>query len=593
MYVCSYVRITYSVANYSIDFIATELRFQPPPTCPANHVPRLKLIEDISSAILNSDVTPTIGTTVTIRGIGGIGKSTIAKALCHHPLIKEHFVNGFLWISFTPQLPNPMTMLSEIYQRLTGKCAIVNVSVLESEIKLLVCSPSCKLLVILDDVWEAKDAMVFVDVFSSCKTILTTRKMNINAKIPPVMCFDIEPMTIDESVKLLTLQIVEVETLHATDVSRIEELAKDLHCWPLLLNLVHGQMYYHCIEWNESPQDAILKVQQKLFDKGLTAFDPEDQLEASRENAVRASITASLELVTNDEEIVLFNVASSVAGFGLYTFKDVLPVGLKMDPKQFEKYTRNLWCHGLISLEDVTFPGMITKIPCIGIHEVIAQYINENMSDKFYLSGFKTLNPFLDLFYDEYFNTDVATNVGQLFLSLTDAIRIPYCIRLLIICAKIYRIAYFNMLHQLVDQNIQLLQYNDFIHSSQLPSLNHMHRTIKEDCKTIHSLLADGKYNEAIMWAKQYFDNHPWKLTFETIITNFNILLDSCKNSFNHQVTSTIQDHITHFNESFESFNEMQKRTTVYIFGYKHVQYLVNAAASDDDVRHYLKCSTL
>ena len=574
--------------------VTTELQYQPPPTCPAYHVPRVELLKEISSAILNSDVTPTIGTTVTIRGIGGIGKSTIAKALCHHPLIKEHFVNGFLWISLTPPLPNTMTMLNEIYQRLTGKCATVNVSVLESEIKLLVCSPSCKLLVILDDVWETKDAMVFVDVFSNCKTILTTRKMNINAKIPPVMCFDIEPMTIDESVKLLTLQIVEVETLHVTDVSRIEELAKDLHCWPLLLNLVHGQLYCHCVEWNEPPQDAILKVQQKLFDNGLTAFDPEDQIEVSRENAVRASITASLELVAKNEEIVLFNVASSIAGFGLYTFKNVLQVGLQMDPKQFDKYTRNLWCHGLISFEDVTFPGMITKIPCIGIHEVIAHYINENMPDEFYFSVYKIGYVFMDLFYDEYFNTDVATNVGQLFLSQSDAIKIPLHIRLLIISAKYEQIKYFNILHQLVDQNIQLLQYDDFVHNnSQFPSLNHMHRSIKEDCKTIHSLLADGKCNEAITWAKQYFDNHPRKLTLETIITTLNILLDLCKNSFNHQVTSTIEDHISSFNKDFKGFNALHRSTVLHIIGYKHVQYLINAAASDDDVRHYLKCSTL
>ena len=552
----------------------------------------MELIEDISSAILNSDITPTIGTTVTIRGIGGIGKSTIAKALCHDPLIQKHFVNGFLWISLTPPLPNTMTMLSEIYQRLTGKCATVNVSVLESEIKLVVCSPSCKLLVILDDVWEAKDAMVFVDVFSNCKIILTTRKMNINAKIPPVMCFDIEPMTINESVKLLTLQIVEVETLHATDVSRIEELAKDLHCWPLLLNLVHGQLYYHCIEWNESPQNAILKVQQKLFDNGLTAFDPEDQL-ASRENAVRASITASFKLLAKNEEIVLFNVASSIIGFGLYTFKNVLSTGLQMDPKQFDKYTRNLWCHGLISFEDVIFPGMITKIPCIGIHEVIAHYINENMPDEFYCSAVKILGVFIDLFFDEYFNIDVATNVGQLFLSLTDAIKIPLCIRYLIISTKSSQIEYFNILHQLVDQNIQLLQNDIFIHN-QLPSLNHMHRTIKEDCKTIHSLLVDGKCKEAIMWAKQYFDNHPSKLTLETIITNFKLLLDSCKSSFNHQVTSTIVDDISFFNRNLQQeFSAFRRATILHIIGYKHVQYLVNAAASDDDVRHYLKCSTL
>ena len=553
----------------------------------------MELIKKISLAILNSDITPTIGTTVTIRGIGGIGKSTTAKALCHHPLIKEHFVNGFLWISLTPPRPSLVTILSEIYQRLTDKLATPNASVLISKLKSLVSNPLCKLLVILDDVWEAKDAMVFVDVFSNCKLILTTRKMDINTKIPPKMCFDIEPMTIDEAVKLLTLQIVKIETLHATDVSRIQKLARDLHCWPLLLNLVHGQLYVHCVEWNEPSQNAILKVQQKLLDKGLTAFDPEDQLEASRENAVRASITASLELLAKNEEIILFSIASSLTGFGLYTLKDALSTGLQMDAKQFEKYTRNLWCHGLISFEDVTFPGMITKIPCIGIHEVIAHYINENMPDEFYLNAFKIGRVFMELFYGEYFNIDVATNVGQFFLSRTDAIGIPFNIRFLIIPAKCHQIMYFNMLHKLVNQNIQLLQNDDFIHSSQLPSLNYMHRSIKEDCKTIHSLLADGKYNEAIMWAKQYFVNHPWKLTLETIITNLNILLDSCKSSFNHQVTSTIEYNISFFNNNLQYCIRFQRNTILDIIGYCHVLYLVNAAASDDDIKHYLQCSRL
>ena len=548
-------------------------------------------MKEIISAVLNSDITPTLGTTVTIRGIGGIGKSTIAKALCHDPLIKEHFVNGFLWISLTPPLPNPMTILSEIYQRLTDKSAISIVSILISKVKSLVSNPSCKLLVILDDVWEAKDATMFVDVFSSCKIILTTRKMNINVKIPPKVCFDIEPMSVDEAVKLLTLKIIKVETLYATDVILIQNLAKDLHCWPLLLNLVHGQLYFHCVEWNEPPQDAILKVQQKLFNNGLTAFDPEDQLEASRDNAVRASITASLQLLAKEEEIVLCNIASSMVGFGMYTFKDVLSIGLQMDPKQFDKYTRNLWCHGLITFQDVTFPSINTRIPCIGIHEVIACYINENMPEKYHLSVIKVAKVFGELFFNEYFNTNVATDVGQLFLSVTDAIKIPFYIRFLMFLAKTNQIMYFKFLHQVVDNDVQLLQNDIFTHNSQLPSLKHMHRIIKEDCRTIHSLLADGEYNETITWAKQYFDNHPWKLTSKVIITNLNILLDSCKNSFNHDQASNIEEQIFYYDTN--NFNSMPTDTILHIIGYKHVQYLVNAAASDDDVKQYLHCSCL
>ena len=406
--------------------------------------------------------------------------------------------------------------------------------------------------------------------------------MNINVKIPPIVCFDVESMSLNKAVKLLTLKIVEVETLHATDISRIEELARDLHCWPLLLNLVHGQLYFHCIEWNESPQDAISKVQQKLFDNGLTAFDPEDQLEASRENAVRASITASLELLNKEEEIVLFSTASSITGFGMYTFKDVLSNGLQMDPKQFDKYTRNLWCHGLITFQDITFPNVNTKIPCIGIHEIIAHYINENMPDKFYLRAFAEI--FKGVYFKEYLRPDAATNVGQHFLSVADAIRIPFFIRLFIITAKVHQILYFNFLYELVDQNIQLSQ--DF-HNSRLPSLKHMHRIIEEDCKIIHSLLADGEYNETITWAKQYFDNHLWRLTLKTIINNLNILR---KNSFKLEVTSNIEDRIFYFNRCLHDCISMQTDTMLHIIGYKHVQYLVNAAVSDDDVKHHLKC---
>ena len=573
---------------------APELQYQPPPTCPANHVPRVELVKEISSAILNSEITPTIGTTVTIRGIGGIGKSTIAKALCHDPLIKEHFINGFLWISLTPPLPNPMTMLSEIYQRLTDKLTTSNVSVMITKLKSLVSNPLCKLLVILDDVSEAKDAMMFVDIFSSCKIVLTTRKMNINAKIPPMACFDVTPMSVDEAVKLLTLNIFEVETLYANDMNKIQKLARDLHCWPLLLNLVHGQLYVHCIEWSESPQDVILKVQQKLFDNGLTAFDPENQLEASRENAVRASVTASLELLTEDEEVVLLYIASSIIGFGVYTIKDFLSIVLEMDTKQFDKCTRNLWCHGLISFQDVTFPNVVTKIPCIGIHEVIAHYINENMPDEFYLKVTnKTLETFHSVLLEKYLFTDAATSIGQLFVCQVDAILIPFWIRFSMIRTKYVQIIVLKMLDELAEKIVQLLQNNSFFPTNRFPSVKHIHKVIEQDCRSIHLLLADGKHNEAMTWAKQYFDNHPYKITLETAITYLNTLFDSCKSNFSDVGISGIEDCICFCSKEITNFSLLQRHTVLNIIAYNHVLYLMDAAASDNDIKHYLLCSNL
>ena len=63
----------------------------------------------------------------------------------------------------------------------------------------------------------------------------------------------------------------------------------------------------------------------------------ENQLEASRENAVRASVTASLELLNKNEETILFYTALSIIGFGIYTFRDILSAVLQMDLQQFDK----------------------------------------------------------------------------------------------------------------------------------------------------------------------------------------------------------------------------------------------------------------
>ena len=580
-YLCTYISFCFSTA--------TALRFQPPPTCPGNYVPRAELIKEISSAVLNSDITPTIGTTVTIRGIGGIGKSTIAKALCDDPLIKEHFVNGFLWISLTPPLPNPMSMLSDIYQKLTGKSATVSASILESEIKYLVSSNSCKLLVILDDVWEAEDAMMFVDMFTSCKVVLTTRKMDINTLIPPKVCVNIESMLPDEAVKLLTLRILKVETLNGTDINRITELAKDLHYWPLLLNLVHGQLYVHCVEWNESPNSAILKVKNKLFDNGLTAFDPDNH--ANRENAVRASITASLELLSKEEEKILRYIASSLIGIGMLTFKDLLSTALCMESTQFDKYTRNLWCHGLVKFEEMALYNAITKIPCIGIHGVIAQFINENIPDEFYLSVnvINSLGTFQNMLQANYFGN--STNELEI-LSRMDVLFIPSLIRYAIIVTKCNQVLFFDFLNYLAGQLVQNSSFNDFIYNSQLPSLKNMHKIIEEDCKTIHSLLADGILSHVVTWSKHYFDNHPWKLTLELIISHLKFLYDICKRSVNHEVTMNLERYINRYNAIFDRFYGWRRTTLLYITRYCHIACLVISGACIDDIIYFLRCSS-
>ena len=123
--------------------------------------------------------------------------------------------------------------------------------------------------------------------------------------------------------------------------------------------------------------------------------------------------------------------------------------------------------------------------------------------------------------------------------------------------------------------------------------MKHLHKTIEQDCNTIHSLLADGKYNDAIMWTKQYFDGHPLKLTLEAVDTYLNSVLNSCESKFRDVVTSNIKSWVHLVNDNFFAFTLLQRRCILYIKAYIHILHLLNAAVSYDDVRRYFICLTL
>ena len=319
-----------------------------------------------------TDITCTNEVTVTIRGIGGIGKSTIAKAICHERSIKEHFTDGFLWISLTP--PHNVTdELRKIYNRLTNQSIEGSLSFVKEKIKSLLMSTSYKLLVILDDVWKAQDAIAYIEIFQSCKTLLTTRKFLIHSEIQAKNYIDMKPMELNEALKLLTSRIDELKTLDDSTKAMICKLAEDLHCWPLLLNLVRSQLYIYCTEWKMSPEKAISQANEKLS-KNLMAFD-----QGNRETAVKSCLDVSLNLLPEQDMRVLQCVVLTIGGFGSYALKDTVAKASKMTIEQFNMCVANLWSHGLIELVDIPVYPTNQCIPCIGVQDIIAHYIIETI----------------------------------------------------------------------------------------------------------------------------------------------------------------------------------------------------------------------
>ena len=340
------------------------------------------LLDEIATKLLQATNDPNkYGTTLTITGAGGFGKTTTVTSLCHHHIIREQFTDGFVFIELGPQATDPSIKLRAIYNLLTDEQCDINV--VEQKINQLTNDYYRNLLVIIDDVWHVEDAEPLVKAFSNCKTILTTRMNDIEQYIPSKQSVIIGPMTENEAISLLTSGVIDSSQLSQEDVSLLNEISQDVHLWPLLLSLIRGQLSHNLKQYHLSYHKAIQNVQAKLHHKGLTAFDKNniETVKKGRKLAVKACIEITLESLTKSlsdkiKTLILWT------GIGTSLHTAVLNNLWNISKQEAEDTVDVLWAYGLVQFTDITISPNNIKQHCVEVHAVISQYIIECMDSK-------------------------------------------------------------------------------------------------------------------------------------------------------------------------------------------------------------------
>ena len=352
-------------------------KYLQPPPLPSIHVHRQILLDEIATKLLQATIDPNkFETTLTITGAGGFGKTTTVISLCHHPVVNNHFTDGFVFIELGPQATDPSVKLTKIYNLLTGEQC--DIHFIEQKINQLTSEYYHNLLVIIDDVWHVEDAEPLVKAFSNCKTILTTRMNNIEQYIPSKQSVIIGPMTQHEAITLLTSGVIDSSQLSQEDVTLLDELAQDVHQWPMLLFLIRGQLSHNLKQYHLPYHKAIHNVQAKLHHKGLTAFDKNniETINKSRKLAVKACIEMTLELLTKSlsdkiKSLVLYT------GIGTSLQIAVLNNLWNISKLEAEETVDVLWAYGLVQFIDYRITLNNITQNCVEVHTVISQYIIE------------------------------------------------------------------------------------------------------------------------------------------------------------------------------------------------------------------------
>lgn len=253
-----------------------------------------------------------------IRGLPGVGKTTLVKALIHDKEIKQIFPDGILWASLGGDAKSPTALQSWMRQ----------VPLLESgsnSSKLERLITECRnffrnkeFLLIADDVWENNHATPCKQVVGeNCALIITTRFNNLArslADVPEEDIYTLDVLSIDKSIELLNRVAPFVIKKYP---AQCRLLVQDLEGLPLVLRVAGRLLADEAgLAIDISPLLSELRESNRLSNEVVPddRFDPQTGLTPTINLLLKRS-TDGLDQVSRDRFAKLGSFAPKPATF--------------------------------------------------------------------------------------------------------------------------------------------------------------------------------------------------------------------------------------------------------------------------------------
>ena len=204
-----------------------------PDNLPPEYVPRPAALDRLRKTLLGSQSQVGVVAAAAVHGQGGLGKTVLARAICNDEMVRSVFRDGILWATLGQQ-PDMLSLQQRWIHLLGGDVGAAGTHT-EAKAELQRLLSDRKMLLVLDDAWQASDAQILQVGGPGCRQLITTRNV---ATVGGAALVPLEVLHVEESRALLR----QASGGLVSDVALADEIAKRLGHLPLALRLVGAQL---------------------------------------------------------------------------------------------------------------------------------------------------------------------------------------------------------------------------------------------------------------------------------------------------------------------------------------------------------------
>ncbi len=333
---------------------------------PDDFVDRPDEFEALIHLLLDTQREEPAAITAALRGAGGYGKTTMARAICHDKRVQEAFDDGILWVtlgenpgSLIGKVEDLIYILSHERPNFTGQDAAT------SHLAELLADRD--ILLVIDDVWNSAHLRPFLQGGERCARLITTRNEGVLPRV--AQRIQVDAMSQDQAMQLLYTGL-DATPRSAEETRELRQLAAKLGAWPLLLTLVKCALHER-LERGQSLHDALNSLTKVLEKRGLTAFDAQNAHE--RNQAVTKTLAVSFDLLSADDSLRYRELA-------IFPEDTDIPLATVQTLWRLDDIDTEDTCERLFRLSLLLRYDLATR--AIRLHDVIRSYLQKAAGDE-------------------------------------------------------------------------------------------------------------------------------------------------------------------------------------------------------------------